>query len=177
MLKQSIELRLAAFYQTLSGISALHHAGLIHRDIKPANLGVVHLDKDKDQISTVILDYGQTISATSCDPKPGAVGTVPYLAPEMESKPYGPGVDIWACAIVGIQLFITEGKVKWRRVEQEKVQYEIMLKALQALPSNTIYNLLSQMLSYEPGQRISASSALRHPCFAKVNATEALAEI
>jgi len=102
--------RLAAFYQILDGVKALHSKGFIHRDIKLANIGVVEFYLDTG-IETVILDYGQTINASTFDPKKEKAGTPAYRAPEMEDQIYGSAVDIWACGIIGLQLFVTDKEV------------------------------------------------------------------
>ena len=159
-------MRVVAFHQILQGVHALHSAGFIHRDLKPANLGVVKFSPV--EISTVILDYGQTIRTATCDPRQGSVGTVSYLAPEMELERYGQGVDIWACGIVGLQLFITDGKLNWRNVVDEKIKFDRTLAPLRGASSTTVNNLLSQMLASDPEERISAESALTHSCFASL---------
>lgn len=92
----------------------------MHRDIKLSNLGITNLvEKEvRGEVEVVILDYGQCICAESCKARKGSIWTVPYLAPEMEVEGgvYGQAVDVWACAIVGLQLFVTEGKTEWRYV-------------------------------------------------------------
>ncbi|OJD32287.1 ste20-like serine threonine-protein kinase-like [Diplodia corticola] len=87
----------------------------------------------------VILDFGHAIHAPRAHPRPGTVGTIPYLAPEMEPLPlpppqsspsspsssppppptYGPAVDVWALGVVGWQLFVQPG-LPWRRVPEEE---------------------------------------------------------
>ncbi|KKY14005.1 hypothetical protein UCDDS831_g08550 [Diplodia seriata] len=101
---QLLHLRLHLFHQLLSGLAHLHAHGFIHRDIKPANIGIVSMPPISFSPSSshphslaaprvVILDFGHAIHAPRASPRPGAVGTVPYLAPEMERAAYGPGVD------------------------------------------------------------------------------------
>ncbi|ESZ94625.1 calcium-dependent protein kinase 4 [Sclerotinia borealis F-4128] len=165
--KMSDSTRLVAFWQILQGVRALHHAGFIHRDLKPANLGVV--ETVTEEISTVILDYGQTVEAKLCEPNPGRVGTIPYLAPEMERTPYGNGVDIWALGIIGYQMFITDdGKLGWRHAVKDKLSFDLKFALLQKEPTSTIGNLLSRMLAWDPAIRASADSALSHACFSEL---------
>ncbi|KAF4625415.1 hypothetical protein G7Y89_g12750 [Cudoniella acicularis] len=158
--------RLAAFQELLQGVLALHNTGFIHRDIKSANWGVVTIPPAK--ITTVILDYGLSIRATSC-PR-GRVGTVPFMAPEMEVADYGSGVDIWSCGIIGLQLFVTEKKLSWSNVTDEngKRSYINCIKQLRAEAADTMSNLIFKMLAWDPSKRITAEEALRHPCFAAV---------
>jgi serine/threonine protein kinase len=159
-----------AFQQVLQGIHALHAAGFIHRDIKPSNLGIV--SSSLDQINTVILDYGNCIRAATCDPKPGTVGTIPFLAPEMEATRYDQRVDIWACGIFGLCLFVTMGTWKWRNVVHARGEYELTLADLQAKPLSSIENLLSKMLVWDPAERISAEFSLEHYCFSSLPRTD-----
>ncbi|KAL5325391.1 hypothetical protein ACEPPN_006516 [Leptodophora sp. 'Broadleaf-Isolate-01'] len=171
----SISLRLVAFHELIQGVSALHSAGLIHRDIKPGNWGVVNLTHS--EISTVILDYGQAVRAVSCEPKPGLVGTVPYLAPEMELRTYGPGVDIWACGVIGLQLFVTAGILQWKNVTHERRKFELVVTALQDEPADSVSNLLSQMLVWDPSERVLAEVALGHACFSGLHHNHSSAEV
>ncbi|TVY88389.1 hypothetical protein LAWI1_G007200 [Lachnellula willkommii] len=68
---------MAAFYQVLQGLEGLYSKGFIYQDIKPSNIGVV-----------IILDYRETIRAKRYKPYLGKAGTIPFLAPEMEQRPY-----------------------------------------------------------------------------------------
>lgn len=77
-LEQPLNIRMAAFYQVLQGLVGLHSEGFIHRDIKTSNIGVVKQSVDKIEI--FILDYGETVRAGRCEPCPGKVGTIPFLA-------------------------------------------------------------------------------------------------
>lgn len=158
-----MRLRLIAFFQLLQGVCALHSDGFIHRDIKPANWGVVEFSMT--DISTVILDYGHATRATACEPKKGSVGTIAYLAPEMEVTTYGREVDIWACGIIGRQLFKTDGKIQWQNVTQDQRDYKSAMVGLQAEPKMEVGNLLSHLLAWNPEERISAANALKHACF------------
>lgn len=164
--------RLVAFNQLLQGVCTLHEADFRHRDLKLSNWGVVQLSPP--EINTVILDYGQTVCATSCEPKVGSIGTIPYLAPEMELETYGPGVDIWACGIIGRQLFITDGKFGWQNVVHERGEFITAMTILNEEAANTVANLILQMLNWDPSQRISAKDALQHPCFSSLPGNGAL---
>lgn len=162
--------RLAAFQQILRGIEALHTAGFIHRDIKPSNLGIVSCSSE--QISTIILDYGNAIRAVTCDPKPGSVGTIPFLAPEMEATSYGPCVDVWACGIFGLSLFVINGHSSWKHVVNARSKYDATLAGLKEQSPDSIENLLGQMLAWDPAERVSAGSALGHSCFSALSRTD-----
>ena len=86
--------------QILSGLSCLHHAGIVHRDIKPFNMLVTEQDVIK------ISDFGLSkIRGESFDGHPGLkVGSPWYAAPEQEKNPddADPAADIYA---VGVTLY------------------------------------------------------------------------
>jgi serine/threonine protein kinase len=112
------------------------------------------------------LDYGQTIHAKECEARPGTVGTIPYLAPEMEDARYGHSVDIWASGVVGLLLFVTDGSLEWGYVVREKNRYTQRVQSLQTAPRDSVENLLLQMLLWDPSQRPTAATTLKHSCFA-----------
>lgn len=51
---------------------------------------------------------------------------------------------------------------------KEKLNFDCIVASLQEEAINTIGNLLSQMLAWDPAERPSAEDALGHPCFASL---------
>eukprot|EP00168_Porphyra_purpurea_P006541 TRINITY_DN1804_c0_g1_i6.p2 TRINITY_DN1804_c0_g1~~TRINITY_DN1804_c0_g1_i6.p2 ORF type:complete len:339 (+),score=86.85 TRINITY_DN1804_c0_g1_i6:1523-2539(+) len=84
----------------LSGLAALHDAGIAHRDVKLENLLAVNV---APPLVVKIADFG--LCATVDGDHPDAcltdlVGTSFYLAPEILSgEPYGRPVDLWAAGV------------------------------------------------------------------------------
>ncbi|KAI9730219.1 MAG: hypothetical protein M1834_005983 [Cirrosporium novae-zelandiae] len=154
---------LCLFQQALEGINELHRHNIIHRDVKPANLGIVSYTVPQ----IVIFDFGQAIKQAEVKSTPGYIGTIPYLAPEMQVKGevYTNRVDIWALGVVGFQLFVTRGRSPWRSLLLEKSRYQDAVKVLHDAPDDSIENLLYRMLEWDQSQRISAKEALEHSCF------------
>ena len=71
------------FRQIISGIAAIHQAGIVHRDIKPTN---VMLDRYGPQLLVSIMDFGlaRRYEGRSTVTQAGAIaGTPGYLAPEL----------------------------------------------------------------------------------------------
>ncbi|MGD2272327.1 MAG: protein kinase [Desulfobacterales bacterium] len=79
----SIEKAIHYIRQTLEGLAALHHAGIIHRDIKPFNILVTEQDTVK------ICDFGlsKLRGETFQGPPNLKVGSPWYAAPEQEAEP------------------------------------------------------------------------------------------
>jgi serine/threonine protein kinase len=88
------------FYDALQGVHFLHTHFWMHGDIKPANIGI-------DGNKAVLLDLGSAIQLNpglKVQATPGQGGTIWYLAPERELRPYDHAVDMWAMGIIGYEL-------------------------------------------------------------------------
>ena len=74
--------------QTLEGLLAAHHAGLLHRDLKPSNLMLTRLPSGSVQVK--ILDFGIARflnSGTTTTEKTGSVtGSIHCIAPEILNR-------------------------------------------------------------------------------------------
>jgi len=185
----SMDVRKALFAQIIKGLDCLHTLGWVHRDIKPPNLGIVSLMPPY----AVILDLGQAFyyepqsfhsddssnDVGNIQPTPGHYGTSSYISPEMESKNYGPAVDIWAAGLSGYELFVGSHPFRssvnpWREdkntPDQLQHNYEVLKgihSALLAKPAGCIEHLISDMLRIRPSSRPSAAKALEHTSIAE----------
>lgn len=169
--------RKVLFKQVLEGLAFLHEHDWIHRDIKRGNLGIVSLKP----LRAVILDLGGAIQMQEkalIPPAPGTVGTINYIAPEMERNPYGTGVDIWAVGVVAHELFI--GTNPFQRLTNPwtthsfDTEIEILRRYDEARENIRrknvpIGDLILQMLQRRAPLRISIETALNHPSVSEIS--------
>lgn len=93
-----------AVRQTLEGLIAAHHIGLIHRDLKPHNVMVLKLASGAMQYK--ILDFGLAKiltkpTAQTLDGNTAIYGSVHCIAPEQLGKrPVDPRTDLYAMGCV-----------------------------------------------------------------------------
>ena len=81
----------------VSGVDALHAAGLLHRDIKPSNVMV------REDGHVVLLDFGLAVEVGVDLTSESTAGTLTYMAPEQSiGEPLGRASDWYA---VGVMLF------------------------------------------------------------------------
>ena len=121
----SEEFSLKYIYQLLSGIAALHNAGICHRDIKPEN---IFLDST---FTLKIGDFGYARFFDKNDPSPKfrtACGTRQYLAPEIirycGKRVYdGEKADMWSVGCVSFIIVFGHPPVNFASVKDPFFQY------------------------------------------------------
>ena len=87
-----------AFRDALIALQVMHNGDWMHRDLKPTNIGLVGTPA-----RAVLLDVGTSAHlrrGTTMKSRPGALGTIGYLAPELELEEYDHSIDIWAMGII-----------------------------------------------------------------------------
>jgi hypothetical protein len=98
----------AAFRGALLGVKVMHDARWLHRDLKPTNIGLIgSIGLVGKPPRSVLLDVGTSRhiqTGGSLRPVPGTVGTVGYLAPELELEDYDHSIDIWSMGIILFEL-------------------------------------------------------------------------
>ena len=91
-----------AFRAALLGVKVMHDGRWLHRDLKPTNIGLIG-----KPLRSVLLDVGTSRhiqAGGSLRPEPGTVGTIGYLAPELELEDYDHSIDIWSMGIILFEL-------------------------------------------------------------------------
>jgi hypothetical protein len=91
---RSLELRLADARALLSGLAAIHAAGIVHRDVKPENL--LRMSDGRLALS----DFGLATNPGDAPATTIMVGTPSYMAPEIAiGAPATTRSDVWAAGV------------------------------------------------------------------------------
>lgn len=152
--------------ECFKALDYLHSCFRLHRDIKSDNIlfdlnGCVKL-----------ADFGFAVSLTDdVEGRTSLVGTPYWMAPEViKQENYGPKIDVWSLAIVGIEM--AEGYPPYLkdRLEQLKVMFVITTKPPPRLKvpkkwSREFSHFIEKTLVKEPHKRIGSKVALMHPLF------------
>jgi serine/threonine-protein kinase len=92
--------RLADAHAAISGLSAIHEAGIVHRDVKPDNM----LRMEDGRL--VLSDFGLATDLLGAAADPNMVGTPHYMAPELRSgQPATLRSDVWALGVALHEIF------------------------------------------------------------------------
>ncbi|KAA6388814.1 MAG: hypothetical protein EZS28_015658 [Streblomastix strix] len=166
----------ALFKQILVGMQVFHAAGLAHRDIKCDNI-LLHSPPGSGRVYAKISDFGFSNKENSKSTNQYFRGTVPYMAPEILMKPpvgTTQKVDIFALGITVLRLLTHKYPFNLTKTNEYRQKYkEIkMIERPAEVTDNLLWNLLTQMLEFDPINRITASDALDHPYFTS-NASKA----
>jgi serine/threonine-protein kinase len=96
-------------WQCLSGLSAVHSAGILHRDLKPAN---IMLEPSRGPVDRVVLiDFGFATfeSAVKLTQQGTVVGSLTYIAPErLRGEKTDGRADLYAIGIILFELLVGE---------------------------------------------------------------------
>jgi len=161
------------FKQMLQAIHHAHNQGLAHRDLKPEN---IMLDKD---FNVKIADFGFAAPTAGRDGSGylhTRLGTIAYMAPELiMSEPYqGYQVDLFA---LGIILFILyTGHPPFNQSHPTDTHYKLLVTNRADLfwkyhakskgdgfYSESFKDLITNMLQFNPSQRLNLVDIIGHP--------------
>lgn len=141
----------------------------MHRDIKPENI-LLETNKDFSQIK--IIDFGISVVKEANVFIEESIGTPYYIAPEVWKKKYDEKWDEWSWGVILYILLSgtppfnapTDAEMKKKILDGT---YSITGKAWDEI-SDEAKDLVSQLLTYDKDQRISAGDALVHPWIVKM---------
>lgn len=159
------------FTQLMAGLTYIHAQGVTHRDIKPENM---LLDA---QGNLKIADFG-LCSVYRYKGKEralhGTCGSLPYIAPEMNGRPYhGEPVDVWSSGVVLFAMLV--GNTPWDEPTLRSPEYaaylsgELLHMDPWTRPSADARALLCAMMHPDPARRASLAQIQQHPWFTRAN--------
>ena len=150
----------------LFAVSHLHSLGICHRDLKPENFLFENVQSDS---LIKIIDFGMSIKQNNLAEMTSLVGTPYYLAPEVIKGKYGLECDVWSLGIV--MYFLLSGVPPFdgddmndifKAIRRAEIDFEDRMWRNISEPAK---NLIKQMLTKRPSDRISLVNAINHPWF------------
>ncbi|KAG7279679.1 hypothetical protein CRUP_025782, partial [Coryphaenoides rupestris] len=138
--------------QILEAVLHCHQMGVVHRDLKSKGAAVK------------LADFGLAIEVEGEQQAWfGFAGTPGYLSPEVLRKdPYGKAVDLWACGVILYILLV--GYPPFWDEDQHRLYQQIKAGAYDwDTVTPEAKDLINKMLTINPGKRITAAEALKHP--------------
>lgn len=148
--------------QLLETVSYLHSHNVVHRDLKPENILF-------DGSTIKIIDFGSSATFNEKKKMQETVGSSYYMAPEVFKGEYDERCDEWSCGVIlyvmicgqppfngetdeEIEACVRKGKFDFSPIEFESV-------------SPHVKTVITQLLAFNPKNRITAKEALKNPWF------------
>jgi serine/threonine protein kinase len=176
------------FRGTLEAVAHLHRHGLVHRDVKPENLLLSYEDNEE---VVKLCDFGlsQRVllpdgTPAGCPLVPGRIGTVRFMAPEMEREGEHDGrpADAWSCGLVLFMMLtgafpfeppdkasmiarMREGEARGESACELFFSAHPLLARCPFEPD--LKALIDGLLRVDPAERMTVEQALRSPWLAR----------
>nr|CEL76886.1 TPA: ULK kinase [Toxoplasma gondii VEG] len=150
--------------QMVGALAYLHERGIVHRDVKAENF----LFKSKSPDSLIkLIDFGMSAKIPPCGYLTDLCGSPHYISPELISKHYGTGVDMWAFGVmIYLMLF---GRYPFEGAKPGHIAREVQHKQLDWTSKECMHltescvDFLSRLLDRNYRTRLTAAQALQHP--------------
>ncbi|CDJ58566.1 ULK kinase, putative [Eimeria maxima] len=164
--------------QMASALAYLHGQGVVHRDVKAENF----LFKSKGADSIIkLIDFGMSARLPECGYLTDLCGSPHYISPELISKRYNQGADMWAFGVmIYLMLF---GRYPFEGSKASAIAREVQSKQLNwsraACPflTDAAIDFLSRLLDRNEKTRLTATQALAHPWISQPSPDKALSVI
>jgi DNA-binding winged helix-turn-helix (wHTH) protein len=154
--------------QLTEGLAAAHAEGVIHRDLKPGNLRLTPDGRLKILdfgLAKLLHPVGDAAPTESFSHTHGAVGTLPYMAPEqLRGEPADERSDIWAAGAVLYEM--ATGKRPFPQVSAPMLtdailrQGPVPTRAVNANLSPELERIISKSLEKESEHRYQSAKEL-----------------
>jgi calcium-dependent protein kinase len=148
--------------QLISAINYIHTNNIVHRDLKPEN---ILLDTKKNNIIKII-DWGTARFFEKNKKMNKVSGTPYYIAPEVLFEKYDEKCDIWSCGVIMYILLCGyppfNGETDNEILNKIKTGKYVFPEEEWDNISDEAKDLISKMLEFNPGNRLSASDCLTH---------------
>ncbi|KAJ8758936.1 hypothetical protein K2173_002715 [Erythroxylum novogranatense] len=158
--------------QLLEGIKYLHDNWVLHRDLKTSNLLLNNRGELKICDFGLARQYGSPLK-----PYTHLVVTLWYRAPELllGAKQYSTAIDMWSLGCIMAELLSKEPLFNGKLNLINLTRYNLLRKKFPATSftgspvlSDSGFDLLNKLLTYDPEKRITAEAALNHEWFREV---------
>ncbi|KAA6373278.1 MAG: hypothetical protein EZS28_031195 [Streblomastix strix] len=170
----------ALMKQILEGIRVFHSTGLVHRDIKCNNI-LLHNPRNSRRVHAKIADFGFSKKEEELNGITYVAGTIPYMAPEMFKKPLiiTQKVDMYAVGITFYHIITKDYPIKYNSFTDQSLVINEMphIERPAEIQDNILWDLLSQLLEFDPTKRLTAEEALQHPFFIGKQATNDISQL
>lgn len=154
----------------LSGLAAVHEAGIVHRDIKPGNLFLVN---DSDEIYPKLLDFGvsrsigEDVESVMPSRENVIMGTPHYMSPEQARGVSGidSRADIYAMGVVLYEML--SGRLPFECPQMGDLIVMIItgnavpLKTLRPDLGDPLVQVVNRAIEREPANRFQTAREMR----------------
>ena len=161
---------IAGYYmkQILKAVCYCHGMNIVHRDLKPENILIVKRMKNGCH-PIKIIDFGTAKIFSKEKRETLLIGSAYYIAPEVLDRNYTEKCDIWSCGVIMYILLTGRppfgGNTDMEIMQKIKTGKFDLTKYPWGIISKEAKDLIKDLLQLNPGQRLSAEKALKHPWF------------
>ncbi|KAA6386135.1 MAG: putative CAMK/CAMK1 protein kinase, partial [Streblomastix strix] len=163
------------FKQFLEILRTIHSVGIIHRDLKGANI-LFHSPPGSGQVYLKVIDFGTVVilKDTEAATLMSCRGSQKFMPPEMfkiHDLQYQQflgdhKIDVWSAGIIMFNLI--SHQYPYQAAEQQNIdefQYKKILVRPISIKNDDLWDLISNLLQFNPSERFSAEQALQHQFF------------